>query len=48
MSEGKTKKAGSGLRELSKLYMFLKPYGWLFALGLAGIQLPTIHGALRP
>jgi len=29
----KGRKAGSGLRELLKLYLFLKPYRWKFALG---------------
>ncbi len=48
MSEGKTKKAGSGLRELSKLYMFLKPYGWLFALGLICLLVSTGASLLFP
>jgi len=30
----KEKKGGSGLRELLKLYRFLKPYRWKFALGM--------------
>jgi ABC-type multidrug transport system fused ATPase/permease subunit len=30
----KGRKAGSGLRELLKLYRFLKPYRWKFALGM--------------
>jgi ABC-type multidrug transport system fused ATPase/permease subunit len=28
------KKAGSGIRELLKLYAFIKPYRWKFALGM--------------
>jgi ABC-type multidrug transport system fused ATPase/permease subunit len=31
----KGRKAGSGLRELLKLYWFLKPYRWKFALGMS-------------
>jgi ABC-type multidrug transport system fused ATPase/permease subunit len=34
MAEGETKKSGSGLRELLKLYRFLKPYKWTFSLGM--------------
>jgi ABC-type multidrug transport system fused ATPase/permease subunit len=48
MSDRKTKKAGSGLRELSKLYMFLKPYGWLFALGLICLLVSTGASLLFP
>lgn len=44
----KNKKAGSGLRELSKLYMFLKPYGWLFALGLLCLLVSTGASLLFP
>lgn len=44
----KNKKAGSGLRELSKLYMFLKPYGWLFALGLICLMVSTGASLLFP
>ena len=48
MSGRKNKKAGSGLRELSKLYMFLKPYGWLFALGLICLMVSTGASLLFP
>jgi ABC-type multidrug transport system fused ATPase/permease subunit len=48
MSDGKNKKAGNGLRELSKLYMFLKPYGWLFALGLICLMVSTGASLLFP
>ena len=48
MSGRKNKKAGSGLRELSKLYMFLKPYGWLFALGLICLLVSTGASLLFP
>ena len=34
MAKIKTRKAGSGLKELLKLYRFLKPYRWKFALGM--------------
>jgi len=48
MSGRKNKKAGSGLRELSQLYMFLKPYGWLFALGLICLMVSTGASLLFP
>ncbi len=48
MSARKNKKAGSGLRELSKLYTFLKPYGWLFALGLICLMVSTGASFLFP
>jgi ABC-type multidrug transport system fused ATPase/permease subunit len=34
MARKKKRKAGSGLKELMKLYRFLKPYRWKFALGM--------------
>ncbi len=34
MEEKKNKKAGSGLKELLKLYRFIKPYRWKFILGM--------------
>jgi ABC-type multidrug transport system fused ATPase/permease subunit len=34
MAREKKRKAGSGLKELMKLYRFLKPYRWKFALGM--------------
>jgi ABC-type multidrug transport system fused ATPase/permease subunit len=34
MTSKKKRKAGSGLKELMKLYTFLKPYRWKFALGM--------------
>ena len=34
MPEEEKKKPGSGLKELFKLYRFLKPYRWTFALGM--------------
>lgn len=48
MSDGKNRKAGSGLRELSKLYRFLKPFGWLFALGLLCLLVSTGASLLFP
>ncbi len=48
MPDRKNKKAGSGLRELSKLYMFLKPYGWIFALGLLCLLVSTGASLLFP
>ena len=35
MSGEEKKKAGSGFKELMKLYRFLKPYRWIFALGMS-------------
>lgn len=34
MPDNETRKAGTGLKELLKLYRFLKPYRWTFALGM--------------
>ncbi len=34
MEEKKKKKAGSGLKELFKLYRFIRPYRWKFILGM--------------
>jgi ABC-type multidrug transport system fused ATPase/permease subunit len=34
MTDNKKRKPGSGLRELMKLYRFIKPYRWKFALGM--------------
>lgn len=34
MTEKEKSKPGTGLKELFKLYMFLKPYRWKFALGM--------------
>jgi len=34
VKKNKGRKTGSGLRELLKLYRFLKPYRWKFALGM--------------
>jgi ABC-type multidrug transport system fused ATPase/permease subunit len=48
MSDRKNKKAGSGLKELSQLYKFLKPYGWLFALGLMCLLVSTGASLLFP
>ncbi len=48
MSDRKNRKAGSGLRELSKLYRFLKPYGWLFALGLVCLLISTGASLMFP
>jgi ABC-type multidrug transport system fused ATPase/permease subunit len=48
MSGRKKSKAGSGLRELTKLYRFLKPYGWLFALGLLFLLVSTGASLMFP
>jgi ABC-type multidrug transport system fused ATPase/permease subunit len=44
----KNNKAGSGLRELSKLYRFLKPYSFLFALGLLCLLVSTGASLMFP
>lgn len=48
MSEGKFKDAGSGLRDLGKLYRFLKPYRWLFVLGMLCLLLSTGASLMFP
>ena len=48
MSDRKKRKSGSGLRELAKLYRFLKPYRWLFALGLLCLLVSTGASLLFP
>jgi ABC-type multidrug transport system fused ATPase/permease subunit len=44
----KNNKAGSGLRELSKLYRFLKPYSFPFALGLLCLLVSTGASLMFP
>jgi ABC-type multidrug transport system fused ATPase/permease subunit len=48
MSAKTKNKAGSGIRELMKLYMFLKPYRWRFALGLSFLLISTGASLMFP
>lgn len=48
MSEPTKKRAGSGLRELTKLYRFLKPFAWQFALGLLFLLISTGASLMFP
>jgi len=42
------KSAGSGLRELAKLYRFMKPYAWKFGLGLIFLLISTSASLMFP
>jgi ABC-type multidrug transport system fused ATPase/permease subunit len=42
------KKTGSGLRELLKLYRFLKPYRWKFALGMSFLLISSGASLMFP
>lgn len=48
MSEGKLKATGSGLKDLGKLYRFLKPYVWLFILGMFCLLMSTGASLMFP
>lgn len=48
MSEGKSNYTGSGLRDLGKLYRFLKPYVWLFILGMFCLLMSTGASLMFP
>ena len=48
MSEEEKKKAGSGLKELLKLYMFLKPYKWKFVTGMFFLLISSGASLLFP
>ncbi len=48
MAERKNNKSSSGLREMSRLYRFLKPYRWRFALGLFFLLLSTSASLMFP
>jgi ABC-type multidrug transport system fused ATPase/permease subunit len=48
MSDKSNKKAGSGLKELAKLYRFLRPYRGRFALGLFFLLLSTSASLMFP
>src|SRR5512133_96646 len=48
MPERSKKKAGSGLRQLAKLYRFLRPFLWKFALGLLFLLISTGSSLMFP
>lgn len=48
MSEKRDRGSGSGLKEMMKLYRFLKPYRWMFALGLLFLLLSTSASLMFP
>ncbi len=48
MSEQTKKSTGSGVRELAKLYRFLKPFAWQFALGLLFLLVSTGASLMFP
>jgi len=48
MPEEEKKKVGSGLKELFKLYHFLKPYRWMFALGMSFLLISSAASLLFP
>jgi len=48
MSEKEKKKTGAGFKELLKLYRFLKPYKWQFALGMFFLLISSGASLLFP
>jgi len=48
MPEEEKKKAGSGFKELLKLYRYLKPYRWIFALGMFFLLISSGASLLFP
>lgn len=48
MTSTKKRKAGSGLKELMKLYKFLKPYRWKFALGMLFLLVSSSASLMFP
>lgn len=48
MSEKSTKPAGSGLKEMARLYRFLRPYRGRFVLGLVFLLLSTAASLMFP
>jgi ABC-type multidrug transport system fused ATPase/permease subunit len=48
MPDEESKKAGSGLKELLKLYRFLKPYRWTFTLGMSFLLISSGASLLFP
>lgn len=48
MADDEKKKTGSGLKELLKLYRFLKPYRWKFALGMSFLLISSGASLMFP
>ena len=48
MPDKSKKSAGSGLRELAKLYRFMKPYAWKFGLGLIFLLISASASLMFP
>lgn len=48
VAEDKGSTTGSGIKELFKLYRFLKPYRWIFALGMAFLLISSGASLLFP
>jgi ABC-type multidrug transport system fused ATPase/permease subunit len=48
MARKKKRKAGSGLKELLKLYRFLRPYRWKFALGMVFLVISSGASLMFP
>ncbi|HUX97319.1 MAG TPA: ABC transporter transmembrane domain-containing protein [Bacteroidales bacterium] len=48
MNEKQKRKPGSGLKEMLKLYRYLKPYRWKFALGLLFLLISTGASLMFP
>lgn len=48
MSDKKSRPAGSGLKEMARLYRFLRPYRGRFALGLVFLLLSTAASLMFP
>jgi len=48
MSDGKLKDTGSGLKDLGRLYRFLRPYVWLFVLGMFFLLMSTGASLMFP
>lgn len=48
VAEKKGRNTGSGIKELFKLYRFLRPYRWIFALGMAFLLISSGASLLFP
>ncbi|MDP4222654.1 MAG: ABC transporter transmembrane domain-containing protein [Bacteroidota bacterium] len=48
MAKGEKRRAGSGIKELLKLYRFLKPYRWIFAVGMIFLLVSTTASLMFP
>ncbi len=48
MPDAEEKKAGSGFKELLKLYRFLRPYRWIFAMGMVFLLISSGASLMFP